>query len=242
MRFEHHHCSQRQIPVAVPELCRSATMAHYEYRMTNNMRTCFKLSCGLALLSAVGSATAQSTFSYFVSDAGGGNSLVTWDATGSIVTSSGVLWKSTTGSFGGLQVDAPGIYVDAYTGSLGPESIPALDGSYFHNTELNQDFPISLYVTHNATGSSDDYFALLSHAATTSAGQHIIYEAGTQSALIPVPFINFNLGSYQSVTGAGPSFDTAVTVNLTVVPEPSTMSLLALGGLLLFARLNQLLR
>lgn len=204
------------------------------------MKTLFKLSYGLALLSALASATAQSTFDYFVSDSGGGNSLITWEVTGSIVTPSGVQATSAY-VFGGMQVNAPDIYVDSYTGSGTPQSIPTPDGSYFHNIELDHDYPISYYLTHNPTSSTNDFFALISYSTTTSAGQHLIYEAGTQSALIPVPFSDFNLGTYQTVYPAGVYFDTAATVNLTVVPEACTMSLLGLGGFLLFTRRKRLL-
>jgi hypothetical protein len=201
------------------------------------MRTIFKLSSGLALLGAVASTSAQSTFNYFVSDAGGGNSLVTWDATGSITTSLGAIWTH-VGGFGGLQVSTPGIYVDAYAGSGIPQSIPTPDGSYFHNSELDQDFPIRLYFAENLADSSNDSFALLSSSVARMTGQHIIYDAGTQSAFIPVPFSSFNPGTYQSVYPAGTFLDSATTVNLTVgaVPEPSTMTFFALGGLLLFCR------
>jgi hypothetical protein len=67
----------------------------------------------------------------------------------------------------------------------------------------------------------------------------LLYNPGTQSAVIPVDFSDFNPGTYQSVESV---FDTALTVNLTVVPEPSTLSLVALselGALLLFGRQNK---
>jgi hypothetical protein len=50
-----------------------------------------KYACGLCLLSAVATAPAQSTWNYFISDAGGGNSLVTWNVTGSLATSPGAV-------------------------------------------------------------------------------------------------------------------------------------------------------
>jgi hypothetical protein len=56
--------------------------------------------------------------------------------------------------------------------------------------------------------------------------------------VIPIDFSNFNPGTYQSQES---EFGTPLTLNLTVgpVPEPTTLSLLALGGLatlLLFRR------
>ncbi|MEY2430030.1 MAG: hypothetical protein QOJ40_2915 [Verrucomicrobiota bacterium] len=50
-----------------------------------------KYSCGLLLLGTVATVLAQSIWNYFISDAGGGNSLVTWSVTGSLATSPGVV-------------------------------------------------------------------------------------------------------------------------------------------------------
>ena len=198
-----------------------------------------KLTCGLTLLGVALTAPAQSTFNYFISDAGGGNSLVTWNVTGSLATSPGAIWEN-VGGFGGLPVQASGLYIDSYAGSGPPQDIPTLDGSFFHNTELNQNFAISLYFTANSPGSGLDDFGLISYGATTATGQHLIYNAGTESALIPVPYSDFNPGTYQYVYSAGSFFDTAATVDLTVgpVPEPTTLALAGLGGLglLLFRR------
>jgi hypothetical protein len=52
----------------------------------------------------------------------------------------------------------------------------------------------------------------------------LLYNPGTQSALIPVDFSAFNPGTYQSEESG---FDTALTVNLIIepVPEPSALAL-----------------
>jgi hypothetical protein len=61
------------------------------------------------------------------------------------------------------------------------------------------------------------------------------YQPGTQSALIPIDYSDFNPGTYQSEQSG---FDTPLTVNLTIgaVPEPSTLALFAAGGLLFIRR------
>lgn len=64
---------------------------------------------GIALFGAVIAASAQSTFNYFISDAGGGNSLVTWNATGSLTESPGVEWAVSLGDFGGVPIETSGL-------------------------------------------------------------------------------------------------------------------------------------
>jgi hypothetical protein len=193
-----------------------------------------KLTCSMALLGAAATASAQSTWNYYISDAGSGNSLVTWNVTGSITSSPGVVWDYDpfTG-FNGLGAKAPGLYVDSYAGMAQPESIPTPDGSYIHDTENNQNYPINLYYTLQASGDGNDYFKLCISTSGTHYGHHLTYDAGSQSALIPVPFSDFNPGTYQTSYAAGTFFDTAATANLTVgaVPEPTTLALSAIGGL-----------
>lgn len=205
------------------------------------MKSCpAKYAGGLCLLAAVITTPAQSTWNYFISDAGGGNSLVTWNVTGSLATSPGAVLMVSESSLA-VSVNAPGIYTDAYLADGTPQALPTPDGSYFQFGESSVYTAISLYDTVNAPGSGSDTFGLSSpplppHLA--GPGMEILYQPGTQSVLIPVDFSDFNPGTYQSVeTG----FDTSLTVNLTVgpVPEPSLLALSAvggLGGLLLFRR------
>ena len=83
----------------------------------------------------------------------------------------------------------------------------------------------SVYYTGNAPGNGNDGFGLISRLLPhTGPGTQLLYNPGTQSALIPVDFSNFNPGTYQSVESG---FNTVLTVNLTVeaVPEPSTLAL-----------------
>ena len=117
-----------------------------------------KLTCGMALLGAAATATAQSTWNYFISDAGNGNSLVTWNVTGSLAALPGVIWDyGPDYGFGGVGISAPGLYVDSYPGTPRPQSISSLDGSYIYDTELNLNDPFNMYYTANASGSSNDF-------------------------------------------------------------------------------------
>ena len=183
-----------------------------------------KYVCGLLLPGAIATATAQSTWNYFISDAGGGNSLVTWSVTGSLATSPGAVLLTSESSLA-VSIDAPGIYADSYAASGTPQSIPTLDGSNFQYPPASVYAPIALYYTDNAPGNGNDGFALISPLLPhTGPGTQLLYNPGTQSALIPVDFSSFNPGTYQSVESG---FDTVLTVNLTVepVPEPSTLAL-----------------
>ena len=139
-----------------------------------------------------------------------------------------------------MSINAPGIYADSYAASGTPQSIPTPDGSYFQYEPASVYAPIALYYTYNAPSSGNDGFGLISPLLPhTGPGTQLLYNPGTQSAVIPVDFSDFNPGTYQSVESV---FDTALTVNLTVVPEPSTLSLVVLselGALLLFGRQNK---
>ena len=179
---------------------------------------------GLLLLGATTSATAQSTWNYFISDAGSGNSLVTWSVGGSLATSPGAVLLVRESSLA-VSVVAPGIYADAYAAGGTPQAIPTPDGSSFQYPPASVYASIELYYTDNAPGTGNDSFALIAPLLPlTGPGTQLLYNPGTESALIPVDFSNFNPGTYHSEeTG----FDTDLTVNLTVepVPEPSAAGL-----------------
>ena len=127
------------------------------------------------------------------------------------------------GPFVAVSISAPSIYTDSYLADGTPQSLPTLDGSYFYDVVGGQESPISGYYTYNAAGSADDGFGLLLSVFSTHLGDHLLYNPGTQSALIPVDYSDFNPGTYQSQMS---QFIPGVTVNLTVgpVPEPSTLA------------------
>jgi hypothetical protein len=193
-------------------------------------------ACGSLLLGALATTSAQTTWNYFISDAGGGNSLLTWNVTGSLATPPGALRVITDRNLP-VSVSAPGIFADPYAASGG--DLPTPDGSYFQWESTGIYSPIVSYSAYNAPGSGNDTFGLLAWLGPRgAAGITLLYQPGTESALIPIDYSWFNAGTYQwEVSG----FDTPLTVSLTVgaVPEPSALVLFAAGGLsglLLFRR------
>lgn len=197
--------------------------------------------CGLFVAGAVLTLRAQSTWNYFISDAGGGNSLVTWNVRGDLAGSSGAAWtipgtKSPT--LVTMAINSPGIYTEVYAtgGTLQP--MPTPDGSYFQLDRSDVYVPILSYSTYHAPSSGNDSFGLSFWLDPGQAGIPLLYHPGTQSAVIALDFSDLNPGMYQSEMS---SFYPAVTVTLTVgpVPEPSTLALFAAGGVgggLLFRR------
>ena len=201
--------------------CVSSNVRRRPHIMRTNLA---KYVCGLLLPGAITAATAQTTWNYFISDAGGGNSLVTWSVTGSLATAPGAVLQLSESSLA-VSVAAPGIYADSYAANGTPQSIPTLEGSTFQYTPASVYALIALYDTDNAPGNGNDGFALIAPLLPhTGPGTQLLYNPGTQSVLIPVDFSNFNPGTYQSEESG---FDTVLTVNLTVVPvpEPSTLAL-----------------
>ena len=187
-------------------------------------------ACGLILLGAVASARGQTTWNYFISDAGGGNSRVTWNVIGSLATPPGAV-RVITDSILAVSVSAPGIYADSYAASGTPQPVPAPDGSYFQFDNTSVYTAILSYNAYNAPSSGNDGFGLLAQLPPKGGvGIAFLYHPGTQSAVIPIDFSNFNPGTYQSEQSG---FDTPITVNLTVgpVPEPSILALLSAAGL-----------
>ena len=208
--------------------------------MNSNQKETVNLSlvmgaCGILLSGAAATATAQSTWNFFITDAGGGDSLVTWNVTGDLATPPGATWSG-SGWPQAILVSAPGIYADSYAGDGTPQSLPTPDGSYLLNNS-GDPFAITGYYTYHAPAGSDDGFGLVTSVGSGFSGplfapgqQQITYYSGTQSALIPVDYADFNPGFYQYVMD---QFSPDLTVNLTVgaVPEPSTLALGMLGGL-----------
>ena len=128
-------------------------------------------------------------------------------------------------------VNAPGIYADSYIANGTPQPLPAPDGSYFQYDNTTVYTAIQACDLYNAPSGSNDTFGLSAPLFGPHGGLAItfLYHPGTQSALIPIDFFDFNPGTYQSQQSG---FDTPLTVNLTIgpVPEPSTLPMFAAGG------------
>ena len=193
-------------------------------------------TCGSLLLGALATTSAQTTWNYFISDAGGGNSLLTWNVAGSLATPPGAL-RVTPDQTLALWVSAPGIFTDSYAVSNG--DLPTPDGSYIQWGIGDIWTPIVSYAAYNTPGGGNDTFGFVVPLRPRGAlGITLLYQPGTESALIPIDYSWFNPGTYQSEVSG---FDTPLTVSLTVgeVPEPSPLVLFAAGGLsglLLFRR------
>ena len=184
--------------------------------------------CGFILGAAV-VIHAQSTWNYFVSDADGGNSLVTWNVTGDLATAPGVVHVLSESSIA-FAVNAPGIFANSFASS-GTQAISPLDGSYFQYGGADVYTAIVWYFANNTPGSGNDSFGLAAHVVnprTGDAGAQFLYQPGSQSIVLPIDFSNFNPGTYQSLQF---DFNTPITVTLTVVPEPCALALLVAGGL-----------
>jgi len=187
------------------------------------------------MLGAITNASGQSTWNYFISDAGGGNSLLTWNVTGDLTTGALLLISESNLP---ISITAPGIYADSYVPSGALQSIPTPDGSYFQFDGAQIYISIVAYSTANAPGNGNDNFALIAAPLHFPPPVPLRYNPGSQSALIPIDFTNFNPGTYQSQESG---FSTPLTVNLTVgsVPEPAMLSFLALSGLTRLWRLQK---
>jgi hypothetical protein len=187
---------------------------------------------GIVLLGALATAPAQSTWNYFISDAGGGDSLLTWNVVGSLATPPGAVLVSPRSSIL-VSIDAPGIFIDSYAagGALQPVTTP--DGSYFQLDNSGVDALVLSYEANNVPDGGNDSFGLATPTLPPhegDPGHAFLYHPGNQSLLLPIAYSNFNPGTYQSQELG---FNTALTVNLTVgaVPEPSMLALCVAGGL-----------
>ena len=153
-------------------------------------------ACGSLLLGALATASAQTTWNYFISDAGGGSSLVTWNVSGGLAIPPGSL-RLTTDRMLSASVSAPGIFADSYAASGGDLLAP--DGSYIHWGIGDIWAPIVSYAAYNTPGGGNDTFGLLAWLGPRgAAGITLLYQPGTESALIPIDSSWFNPGTYQS--------------------------------------------
>src|SRR5512142_241071 len=97
-------CSQAVAGVPAPLTAMVSPSPHPITFMKSNLAN---YACGFLLLGALATTSAQTTWNYFISDAGGGNSLVTWNVAGSLATPPGALRVITDRNLS-LSVSAPG--------------------------------------------------------------------------------------------------------------------------------------
>lgn len=181
-------------------------------------RNLARWALGLFLLATVTAVRAQTIWNYVISDAGKGNSLVTWDVTGSLTIVPG----PSIGSSLAVSVVAPGIYTGTYSSDGTLQGLATPDGSYFALDGGSVYEPIVQYATDTVAGAGNDSFELAAPLPLKGATGYFVYTPGTQSVVIPVPFSDFNPGTYQSVDS---EISSPLTVNLTIVPEPTTPAL-----------------
>jgi hypothetical protein len=183
------------------------------------MKNTRSLALCLALFGLAASALAQSTLDVILQN-DGGNTSVTLSWSGDVLTSATAIettvWSGVGGTFanylnGGTQASPLtgfGLFNDLTTGGIGTiNSVQFIDNS----------------------GTLMLSFFFASNIAV-SAGDQIQYVPATDAETISVPFSSFNPGTYLWTNPYGP-FN--YSVNLTVVPEPSTFALAGLGGLAL---------
>jgi hypothetical protein len=193
--------------------------------MKTTKSTFLTCAMGLFLLGTVTAARAQSTWDYTISDAGGGNSLVTWSVTGTLATPPGGVLIMPESSLA-VSVIAPGIYADTYSADGTAEGLATPDGSYFQFDGGDVYFPVVQYATDTELADGSESFGLVSPLPPIKGGLvgDLLYNPGTESVVIPVSFSDFNPGTYESTEFV---FSTPFTVELTVVPEPAMFALVA---------------
>jgi hypothetical protein len=185
-----------------------------------------------AMMFAAVNARAQSTFDINVSNAGGGQSLVTWSFTGEIVGAgltnlfAGPLWIY------GFDAGGPG----AYTGES--KYIDFAGGGELLNVDSGQhkDF-IAIILENDVTNSSVVLF-LSSIALVANPGEAVKYTSGIESIIVPVDYSNFTPGVYTTTVSSFIFNSFTETLTVGPVPEPSALAMAGLGGacLLLFRR------
>ena len=219
--------------------------------LIGQMRSLFTFLLFVAVQSSQ-AAPIGSTFNIYFSDAGNGSTAASWNVIGDLV-GSGIISNYQTNAWGGQ-----GGWAGQFSSGIFTASIPTGFNEFTLNggvggTSVNQNgsgasgsgtYPSSASITKIALydGGSFNYVGLnFGNLLGYSRGNTIVYTPAQDSGTIAVPFSSFNAGTYQYVdSGGGIGFTTPITYNLTVssVPEPSSLSLLAvgLGGLAMMGR------
>ena len=138
---------------------------------------------------------------------------------------SGALWGNKSGSTGGSQGNPPYSTMGLYNyGSVIEQGItfdPVPDPE-FPATEYDEDY----YKTLDGTP------RLVATLAINTMG----YSSGTFDLMFDAPSIGTGGDSYFLDTSGDPVFPTITQGSITIIPEPATLSLLALGGLAFLRR------
>jgi len=202
------------------------------------------LFCGLVCLGATLSASAAGTPGLTITLQDAGNSQTEFSFSANFfVTNTGIWVTSTTISgISGLEptfsgcINDLGIYTDPIKAiAFGTFNNPngAIDGGTTFAQLVGLQFVAQGGSDYSVAPNWDDTLGI-------GPGDRVTYTPSTDSTIIDVPFSIFNPGTYSYTEMAGTGvFGQNVNYTLNVVgaiPEPSTLVLAGMGGLLLFRR------
>lgn len=189
-----------------------------------------KLAYGLALLGAAATAPAQSTMNINLSDDGSGNTAISWTVSGDLVSGGATAGTYISGA-GGVVAYFESFSSGSLIGPGGGTSltlIPVSGGGTLTDLSNGNSRQITgVRFGYNGVGLMFDSQLLIN----AGAGDILQYTAGTDSYVVAMPYSSFTEGNYQYVNYS--FLSQPLTFNLTVgaVPEPTTLALVAMGGL-----------
>ena len=161
-------------------------------------------------------------------DSGGAQTLISWTFSGPIKDS----FALSGGSWTGIGALFDGAFNSSYFTDSSAETYAAAGAGTFNDLTA----ATSVQVTQIGIGAygSSRYIALFWGGTSFAvAGNQLQYTAGTDSYVINVPFSAFNTGTYSTT---GMNLQGGMNFSATVVPEPSALSLLAVGLGVVFRR------
>lgn len=154
-------------------------------------------------------------------DSGGAQTLISWTLSGPIKDSFAV----SNGQWGAVGSLFDGAFNSSYFTNLSAETFAVTGAGTFNDLTA----ATSVQVTQIGIGAygSSRYIALQwGGAMFTDSGNQVSYTPGTDSYVINVPFSAFNPGTF---TASDMRLQSGMSYTTTVVPEPSALSLLAVG-------------
>jgi len=161
-------------------------------------------------------------------DSGGAQTLISWTFSGPIKDS----FALSGGSWTGIGALFDGAFNSSYFTDSSAETYGAAGAGTFNDLTA----ATSVQVTQIGIGAygSSRYIALRwGGSMFTDSGNQVSYTPGTDSYVINVPFSAFNTGTYSTT---GMNLQGGMNFSATVVPEPSALSLLAVGLGVFFRR------